>query len=63
MFKQLSANWNIYFTMALGNLSIANIMLFKDGDVAHSLIIFALVGILTGIGDISNKLKDNHGTN
>ena len=63
MLKQLKANWNIYFSMAIGNLGIANIMLFKDGSVDNSLIMFAIVGVLIGIGDISNKLKDNHGTN
>ena len=63
MLKQLRANWNIYFSMAIGNLGIANTMLFKDGAVDNSLIMFAIVGILIGIGDISNKLKDTYGTN
>ena len=49
--------------MAIGNLGIANTMLFKDGAVDNSLIMFAIVGILIGIGDLSNKLKDTYGTN
>ena len=62
MFKQLRTKWNVHFTMALGNLGIAYIMLFNH-SIDHSLIMFALTGIILSLGNLSNKLKDNHGTN
>lgn len=55
MIERIKANWNIFFSMAIGNLGIANIMLLVEKEHNQSLIMFAIVGVLIGIGALYNQ--------
>lgn len=57
MIEKIKKNMNIYFAMALGNLGIANIMLFVEKEHTLSFVMFAIVGVLIGLGDLLNQNK------
>lgn len=59
MLEKIKNNMNIYFAMALGNLGIANMILFIGKEHSLSLIMFAIVGVLIGLGDLFNQNKNN----
>ena len=58
MIERFRKNWNIFFSMAIGNLGIANMMLLIEREVYLSLIMFAIVGMIIGIGALYNQNKE-----
>lgn len=57
MLEQFKKNWNIFFSMAIGNLGVANIMLLVEKEHNLSLVVFGIVGVLIGIGALWNESK------
>ncbi len=55
MLEQFKKNWNIFFSMAIGNLGVANIMLLVEKEHNLSLVVFGIVGVLIGIGALYNQ--------
>lgn len=57
MIEKFKNNWNLFFSIAIGNLGIANMMLLIEREVNLSLIMFAIVGVLIGMGTLYNMIN------
>lgn len=57
MIEKFKNNWNLLFSIAIGNLGIANMMLLIGREVNLSLIMFAIVSVLIGMGILYNMIN------